>query len=71
MNRGEEEENWKREREIGSFKSFVSSDGLHIYCFSSISHFLQKILPTSANTQPPYPFADMFDMYLKMVSNRF
>lgn len=55
------------------FQVFVSSDGLHIHCFSSmhIFFFLPKISPTSANTQLPYPFADMFDMCVEMGSNRF
>lgn len=57
------------------FQVFVSSDGLRIHCFSSMHYafffFLQKILPTSANTQLPYPFADMFDMCVEMGSNRF
>lgn len=39
------------------FQVFVSSDGLHIHCFSSmhIFFFLPKILPTSANTKGSFP----------------
>ena len=69
MNRGEEEENWKRE--IGSFKSLSVQMGFIFTALVLYHTFCRKYLPTSANTQPPYPFADMFDMYLKMGSNRF
>ena len=54
MNRGEEEENWKREREIGSFKSLSVQMGFiftalvlyHTFCRKYYPQVLIHSLPT-------------------------